>query len=132
MQRTSGKPRCQTGMASAQSRGVPFLRDAPMPIRPCLVILSAVAALVLVEARPVAQQAREDAVCVGILRSDALFLPIAVNDGQYWWNAWPFSYENDESVQALPLPVSLDAIPDNWLPPSIRLPREWRVQMVRG
>jgi hypothetical protein len=97
-----------------------------------VLILSVMVALILVEARPIAQPPHEGSVFVGILRSDALFLPIAVNDGREWWNAWPFSYEGDESVQGLPLPGSLDAIPVDWLPPGIRLPREWRVQMVRG
>ncbi|HEX5475505.1 MAG TPA: hypothetical protein VFX12_12665 [Vicinamibacterales bacterium] len=100
--------------------------------RPCILIVSAIVALVAVEERPVAQQAPNGSVFVGILRSDALLLPIAINDGRDWWNAWPFSDEGDESVQGLPLPGSLDTVPENWLPPGTRLPREWRVQMVRG
>jgi hypothetical protein len=83
-------------------------------------------------ARPAVIQGRQDPLFVGILRRDALFVPIAVNDGRDWWNAWPFSNESDESVQNLPLPESLDAIPDDWLPPGVRLPREWRVQIGRG
>jgi hypothetical protein len=86
----------------------------------------------MVEQDLVAQQVPDDSVFVGILRSDALFLPIAVNDGRNWWNAWPFSYEGDESVQQLRLPDSLESVPENWLQPGSRLPRVWRVQMVRG
>src|SRR5262245_58505088 len=97
-----------------------------------VVVLSAVAAIQPMGASPVAQKASEGAVFVGILRRDALFLPIAIHDGRDWWNAWPFSHESDESVKGLPLPDSLDAIPDDWLPPGIRLPRDWGVQLLRG
>jgi hypothetical protein len=69
---------------------------------------------------------------VGILRPDGLLLPIAIQDGSGWSNAWPFSYESDESVTSLPLPPTLERIPADWLPSGITLPKRWRVQLKSG
>lgn len=71
-------------------------------------------------------------VFVGVLRADGLLVPTAIHDGTAWWNRWPFSYESDESIQRLALPSSVNRIPADWLPPGVRLPEEWRVQMNTG
>jgi hypothetical protein len=71
-------------------------------------------------------------VFVGVLRADGLLVPTAIHDGTAWWNRWPFSYESDESIQRLALPSSVNRIPADWLPPGVRLPAEWRVQMNTG
>lgn len=71
-------------------------------------------------------------VFLAVLRKDGLLVPAAIYDGRDWWNRWPFSYGGDETVTKLPVPGSIDEIPDDWLPPGIRLPRRWNVQLVSG
>jgi len=68
---------------------------------------------------------------VGVLGGDGALTPIAVFNGHDWWNAWPWAAESDE-LKALPVPSSLDAIPADWLPPGLRLPRDWKVLRHSG
>ncbi len=71
-------------------------------------------------------------VFVGILRLDGLLVPVAINDGREWWDRWPFSDELDEAVARLSVPESLSAIPAEWLPPAVKLPVQWTVQLSSG
>ena len=80
----------------------------------------------------IAEQPRRTPVFVGVLRADGLLVPIAIHDGTEWWNRWPFSYESDESIARVTLPSSVDRIPSDWLPPGVRLPETWRVQVSAG
>lgn len=68
---------------------------------------------------------------LGVVGADGALTPIAVFDGRDWWNAWPWAAESDE-VKTLPVPSSLEAIPAEWLPPGLRMPRDWRVLRPSG
>jgi hypothetical protein len=93
-------------------------------------LLIAACAVLLNRAAP-AVPAPPPATFVGVLGGDGALTPIAVFDGHDWWNAWPWGAESDE-VKALPVPSSLDAIPADWLPPALRMPRDWRVLRRSG
>ena len=68
---------------------------------------------------------------IAIVREDGGLVPIAIFDGREWWNRWPWS-EEDGPASKVPVPESLDAIPADWLPPAIRLPREWTLHLLDG
>jgi hypothetical protein len=68
---------------------------------------------------------------IGIVREDGGLVPIAIFDGREWWNRWPWS-EEDGSASKVPVPESLDAIPADWLPSGVRLPREWTLLLLDG
>jgi hypothetical protein len=96
-------------------------------------VLGVAAGCLLIQAaHPIAQQPRSAPVFVGVLRADGVFVPIAIHDGHEWWNRWPFSYESDESVRRLSVPASIENIPDDWLPPGVRLPTTWHLQLTAG
>jgi hypothetical protein len=99
-----------------------------LPVRAALVI--AACAVLLSRAAP-AVTAPPPATFVGVLGGDGALTSIAVFDGHDWWNAWPWAAESDE-VKALPVPSSLDTIPADWLPPGLRMPRDWRVLRHSG
>lgn len=69
---------------------------------------------------------------LAVVRHDGLLVPIAVFDGAEWWNRWPWGAESDEEIKTLPVPPNLRAIPKDWLPPSTRLPAEWRLLIGSG
>lgn len=71
-------------------------------------------------------------VFVGIVRADGLLLPVAVHTSTGWWNKWPFESEELDSVSKLRVPSSLDAIPRDWLPAGVILPRTWNLLMTDG
>jgi hypothetical protein len=102
-------------------------RKATLPVRAALVVVCAV---LLSRVAP-ALTAPPRATFVGVLGGDGALTPIAVFDGHDWWNAWPWAAESDE-VKALPVPSSLDAIPADWLPPGLRMPRDWRMLRHSG
>ena len=56
---------------------------------------------------------------------------IAAFDGTGWWNKWPWGAESAK-VRQLPIPVGLDEIPADWLPPGLTLPRNWTLQRFSG
>lgn len=68
---------------------------------------------------------------IGIVREDGGLVPIAIYDGSDWWNRWPWSGEGG-SVGEVPVPATLDAVPADWLPPGVRLPREWTMHRLEG
>ena len=73
-----------------------------------------------------------EALYLGVVHQDGLLIPSAIYDGHEWWNRWPFAHESDESISALTIPDSLSSIPAAWLPPGIRMPVSWRVQLADG
>jgi hypothetical protein len=72
-----------------------------------------------------------DRTFLAVARADGALVPIAISDGQEWWNRWPWAVESDE-VKALPVPATLDKISDDWLPAGVRLPVEWTMQRQDG
>lgn len=80
-----------------------------------------------------AQNADPSALFIGVLRADGLLLPVATFSQGEWWNRWPFSpaASNNELKDVRP-PASLDAMPRDWLPPGLTLPRRWRVGPAGG
>ena len=48
---------------------------------------------------------------LGVVRQDGTFIPIAIYDGQEWWNRWPWAGEGDDEIEALSLPAGVEEIP---------------------
>lgn len=95
-------------------------------------LVGCLAALAWVAASAASRPQRDAPAFVGVVREGGLLIPIAVHDGREWWNAWPFSIDGDETVDRLRVPRTIDAIPSDWLPPGVKLPRIWRAQVARG
>ena len=94
------------------------------PPHSCLVVAFVTAALAVINITAGSQE--RERTFLGVMRQDGLLIPIAIYDGQEWWNRWPWAAESDE-IKALPIPASLEDIPQDWLPPGgrPRLPIEW-------
>src|SRR5215218_1910542 len=114
--------------AGAASPGQSDDPQRRLRVRGALIV--GVCAVLLSRGAP-ALTARPRATFLGVLGGDGALTPIAVFDGHDWWNAWPWAAEGDE-VKALPVPSSLDVIPADWLPPGLRMPRDWRVLRHSG
>jgi hypothetical protein len=70
-----------------------------------------------------------DRTFLAIVRSDGL-VPIAISDGEDWWNSWP--WPTDEEMKTLEIPASIETIPPEWLPPNTKLPVDWMFQRASG
>jgi hypothetical protein len=103
----------------------------PMQVRRWLLGFTPILAAIYV-ANGLAQQPLSQATFIAVLRPDTLLVPIAIHDGEAWWNPWPISHEGDVTVRSLPVPPSLAEIPAEWLPPGTRFPQEWRLQVDSG
>ena len=60
---------------------------------------------------------------LSVVRMDGILVPIAVHNGAEWWGGWPMAPEED--IASLAVPESLSAMPAEWLPPGLALPRRW-------
>lgn len=68
---------------------------------------------------------------LAVVLPDSSLVPIAVYDGETWWNRWPWGAERDE-IRALPVPSALGTVPADWLPPGLTLPSQWRYLSYSG
>jgi hypothetical protein len=94
------------------------------------VLVIGACAVLLSRAAPVLT-APPPATFVGVLGRDGALTPIAVFDGQDWWNAWLWAAEGD-AVKELSVPSFVDATPGEWLRLGLRIPRDWRVLRHSG
>src|SRR4051794_5922032 len=94
-------------------------------------VVTAACALLLSGNLPAGTSQPPPATFVGVVGSDGALTPIAIFDAHEWWNPWPWAAESDE-IKTLPLPPAIDAIPSDWLPPGVRLPRDWRLLRPSG
>jgi hypothetical protein len=113
-------------LARGRSHNEPMLRWFAGHKRPnVLVVLGAVIAATSF------YSAQSASTFLAAVRGDGLLVPIAAFDGTGWWNKWPWGAESAE-VRQLPIPVGLDEIPADWLPPGLTLPRNWTLQRFSG
>jgi hypothetical protein len=94
-----------------------------MPFKSSILVSALAAATVIA--------ARRQPTFLGVVDEQGLLIPIAVLDGETWWNRWPWE-ANSESISKLPVPNSLASVPADWLPPGLRLPLEWYVLRESG
>lgn len=67
---------------------------------------------------------------VAVVRHDGSMIPLAVFDGQQWWNRWP--EPADDYGHPLAVPARLSSLPTEWMPPGMHLPTGWRLYSGNG
>ena len=118
-------------LAGSVSKSTAVLHAVVLSMRRLGLFLGALAFASLGALVDVAALQRTEPTFLAVIDPDGLLTPIAVYDGQDWWNRWPWSAESEE-IRALPLPRTLADIPDDWLPAGRRLPVNWTVLRPSG
>ena len=78
-----------------------------------------------------ATEQKQEPTYLGVVRGDGILVPIAIYDGETWWNRWPWAAQSEE-IRHLTVPATVREIPADWLPPGITLPIQWRVLPTTG